>query len=162
MPDSPYEDRRGLTFAQAEAAEPLPTQLKRTEISPRLAALVWAFLHREISSSAVREQLGRERFIWRDIFSDYHVYSQCRPIDEFRDDSGSILRQVKTVLYSNDYTKFYELLQFIARYAKRPNGFVDEIARCLKAARAPFTLVNSDTFVPIASRGGSCGRGPGF
>jgi hypothetical protein len=149
--DSSYQDRQGLTFAQAEGVEPLPTQLKRAEISPRLAALVWAFLNQEISSSAVREQLGRGRFIWRDIFSDYHVHSQCRPIDEFRGDSGSVLKQVKSVMYSNDYAKFYELLQFIARHAKRPNGFVDEIAKCLKAARAPFTLVNGDTFVPIAS-----------
>jgi hypothetical protein len=34
--DDDFARRKRLTFAQAEGAEPLPTQLKRTEVSKQL------------------------------------------------------------------------------------------------------------------------------
>jgi hypothetical protein len=82
-----YEERPRLTFAQAEGIEPLPTQLKRTEISAKLASLVWAVLHRELLASGYNDNLGFSRTnivgLWAEILRDYHVYSQHRPVDEF-------------------------------------------------------------------------------
>jgi hypothetical protein len=41
---SEYEDRKRLTFEQAEGAEPLPSQLELQEISPELRARLWSIL----------------------------------------------------------------------------------------------------------------------
>jgi hypothetical protein len=71
MTDDSYERRRELSFAQAEGIDPLPSQLKRTEVSPQMSSIVWAFLHRDISSIALEEMIGRWRFIWEDILKDY-------------------------------------------------------------------------------------------
>jgi hypothetical protein len=51
MNDDPYAERRRLTFEQAEGAEPLPTQLKRKELSQELRALLWNALYRSLRSS---------------------------------------------------------------------------------------------------------------
>ena len=44
-------DREKLTFAQAELAEPLPTQLLRTEISDQLTSLLWVVIHDSLQKS---------------------------------------------------------------------------------------------------------------
>ena len=46
---SEYEDRKRLTFEQAEGAEPLPSQLKLKEVSNELRALLWNIFFRELS-----------------------------------------------------------------------------------------------------------------
>jgi hypothetical protein len=47
MADDEIQRRKELTFAQAEGVEPLPTQLKRTEVSKQLRAVLWNYIYQE-------------------------------------------------------------------------------------------------------------------
>ena len=57
--DDEIARRKQLTFAQAEGASPLPTQLKRTDVSQELRAVLWKCIHDEIKSSAESDS-----FVW--------------------------------------------------------------------------------------------------
>src|SRR5947207_1400575 len=46
-----YKERKRLTFAQAEGAEPLPSQLALKEISPELRARLWAVVYNSLEKS---------------------------------------------------------------------------------------------------------------
>jgi hypothetical protein len=48
---SEYEDRKRLTFEQAEGAEPLPAQLKLREVSQELRARLWQIFHQELAGA---------------------------------------------------------------------------------------------------------------
>ena len=154
MADSSYEERRGLTFAQAEGVEPLPSQLKRTEVTRKLAALVWAVLHREITADVYRSSLTGQPYVvgrWEAILRDYHVFSQHRPIDEFSSDLSNTIESIKSVVFSGNYIAFYEFIQFVVRHDHCTIDFIDKVTECLQDAHAPFTLVDRHTFMPLAS-----------
>jgi hypothetical protein len=158
MTDDSYEHRRGLSFAQAEGLEPLPAQLKRTEVPKKLAALVWAALHREITAHVGTSKLTGLKLVkdqpWGRIFKDFFLLREHGAVDELTSASiwDYIFVNIKPiVLYSSNYATFYELLQFILRHEQCPPRFADEIDSCLRLAGAPFRLVNRDTFVPVAS-----------
>jgi hypothetical protein len=55
MNDDEIERRKQLTFAQAEGAEPLPPQLKRTEVSAELRAVLWNYIYSELERTSERE-----------------------------------------------------------------------------------------------------------
>jgi hypothetical protein len=107
LTDDLYDQRKELTFAQAEGAEPLPTQLSRTKISLQLASLVWADVHHRLRSSRDTYSSGN-RILgdWDDILRDYHVFGLHQPIDEFLTDSKILVKQVKTIIYSYNYVRF--------------------------------------------------------
>jgi hypothetical protein len=50
-----YEDRKRLTFEQAEGAEPLSSQLKLKEVSPELRARLWAIFYRILAVASIGE-----------------------------------------------------------------------------------------------------------
>jgi len=52
MSDDEIKRRKGLTFEQAEGLAPLPKQLGRTEVSQELRAVLWNYIHEQITDSA--------------------------------------------------------------------------------------------------------------
>lgn len=89
MADDPYADRKSITFEQAEQAEgvePLPSQLKLKELSPKLRALLWATIHADLVQSKLSS--FPDDYInqaWQDILFDEHVERQFRMADDFVD-----------------------------------------------------------------------------
>jgi hypothetical protein len=54
------EQRKKLTFEQAEGLEPLPSQLQLREVSPALRAALWHLIHEYLNDSTeYREYSGR-------------------------------------------------------------------------------------------------------
>jgi len=56
---SEYEDRKRLTFEQAEGAEPLPSQLQTKQMSSELHALLWEVLHNSMQRGMAAGFRGR-------------------------------------------------------------------------------------------------------
>jgi hypothetical protein len=143
--------RKSLTFEQAEGAEPLPTQLKLTELSKGLRARLWAVLYRDISSS-----VDDGRFVgeWEEILADKHVYRDGRAIDEYHRIAGTaalVLEEIKSVILVGDYVKVFGLLQWILRHRACPHFLSEELNGELNAAGAAYRIYDGDTITPIAS-----------
>src|SRR5690349_7159930 len=102
MADSGYEDRKRLTFEQAEGAAPLPSQLKLKEISKELRALLWDVLYRSISASVTTEWINLRTTIyiltepWRSIAYAKFVYRDFNAAHAFNDDSAHFIGDIQT------------------------------------------------------------------
>jgi hypothetical protein len=148
---SEYEDRKRLTFEQAEGAEPLPTQLQLREVSGELRARLWSIFYKtlEINSSNFRV---REPLLT--ILYDLHVERWCRPADEFNSSVVYWVEELKGVFMEGDYIQIFGLTQWMLR---RPHMLLEgdldyaHVDDALHITRAAYAVFDRDTIIPIGS-----------
>lgn len=148
-----YERRKNLTFAQAEGAEPLPTQLQLKELSPELRSRLWHVIYNSLLESRAQPDYSKAVLTnpWRQILYDMHVFHNHRMADDFSylfDDWRIIL---KNLFVHGDYIKVFDFIQWVLRHPARPNRFDERIAIALRGARAAYAVQNGYTIIPIAS-----------
>jgi hypothetical protein len=149
--DDEFEERRRLTFEQAEGAEPLPIQLKLKELSQEFRAIAWAFVHQSIGEDTHSGTF--ENYIdgpWKQILRDRHVFRLHQPLDEFNYSANAITAAIKTLVMTADYTKVLGFLQFVIRHPSCPYKFAEGINGLLVRAHAAYRVVEK-TIVPIGS-----------
>src|SRR4051794_8202961 len=56
---SEFEDRKKLTFEQAEGAETIPSQLALKKLSDELRARLWAIIYESLTASSHHPSYGR-------------------------------------------------------------------------------------------------------
>jgi hypothetical protein len=115
----PLEARKRLTFEQAEGAEPVPSQLKLKELSPRLRALLWEVIFRSLERSRIRN--GRHDELlppWEDIFYAMHVDREHRMADDFTNDFHVLLGATKTIFMGGDYVQVFGWIQHVLRSSR--------------------------------------------
>jgi hypothetical protein len=150
VPDDEIQRRKGLSFEQAEGLAPLPIQLKRTEVSAELRAVLWNYIHGELTSTARRETylyLGKP---WKDVLKSVHVYRDHLPADEFSTRLKDAMETVKDVLTIGDYAQIYGWLQFVLRQ-KPTEEFAKRIDSILRYCRAPYRVIDAEVICPVAS-----------
>ena len=81
--NDPLEARKRLTFKQAEGIDPLPTQLKRGEISKEFRAALWAVVHHELDRARWAYEDDYLTEPWDSILRDVHVLHDRNAVDEF-------------------------------------------------------------------------------
>lgn len=145
-----YEQRKRLTFAQAEGVEPLPSQLKIGELSEQLRAVLWAAVHDSLLQSINRYNREIED-PWYDILIDKHVYRDYQAKDMFDGEASNAHSNVKQIFTTGSYIKVFDFIQWVLRHGNRPPGFADDIGEALKIGRAAYAIFDGDTIVPIAS-----------
>jgi hypothetical protein len=150
---SEYEERKRLTFEQAEGAEPLPAQLKLKEVSQELRALLWAvFLNvlRETSVGDTFDQLDvQEPFL--SLLRDWHVKRCFKAADEFTSSFEYWLEELKGVFMEGDYLKIFGFVQWALRHGDKPYRLEIEVDDALRESRAAYALFDNDTIIPIGS-----------
>jgi hypothetical protein len=147
-----FEERKHLTFEQAEGVAPLPRQLRPKEISPELRALLWQVVHRHFEEFQDYLEGGLQfSEPWESIFYAMHVHRHNRMIDEFENDYNHLVRQTKEVFQKGDYVAIFGWLQWVLRRRDVPRSFSKYINAALEAARAAYRVVDDDTIVPVGS-----------
>jgi len=118
-----------LTFAQAERASPLPTQLKRTDVSQELHAVLWKYIHDEIKGSAESDGfVWYLRIPWSHILEQVHVYHDHQLVSRgLSTQLKPALQGVEKVFSSGDYLAIYGWLQFVLSIY-HPTGFVKKFS----------------------------------
>lgn len=147
------EHRRDLTFAQAEGATPLPSQLELRTISPELSALLWAMVHTSLDHAVVHPGIyGGHSYLdapWKAILQRWWVISEYRNIDEFPS-ATTIHGIVKNKVTSRNYVDVFDFIQFVIRQRECPRDFQTAISSVLEECRAPYRVIDR-TIIPIAS-----------
>jgi hypothetical protein len=143
--------RKGLTFAQAEGLSPLPTQLSRTEVTPELRAILWRFIHDEMTRSPSSGGFGAHvGTTWSKILRNVHVLRYHRFTDDISTELNEATKSVRAVFEKGDYAEIYGWLQFVLRH-QPPPGFARQIEARLKQCRSPYRVIAEDTLCPIGS-----------
>jgi hypothetical protein len=146
---TPAVDRKSLTFEQAEGAEPLPAQLKPKEISRLLRVRIWRVLHSSMKSHVDAGQFFGD---WELIFEDMHVERFGRMSDEFENFPPALMGEVRGILETGDYIKFFGILQWILRHPACPEYLSRELDAVLSNTQAAYRIFDGDTIAPIASQ----------
>jgi hypothetical protein len=150
MNDDEIARRRKLTFAQAEGVEPLPSQLKRTEVSQQLRAVLWSYVHSELERTLVRDMYAYVGGSWKVALKDAHVYFFHLPVDEFDPALRNACDAVKAVLMKADWVNFYGWVQHLLR-AKPTNDFADKLQKILVYCRSPYRVIDRTILCPVGS-----------
>jgi hypothetical protein len=139
-----YEDRKRLTFEQAEGAEPLlPSQLALKEISRELRIRLWEKLHSSFNSD--------NHSNWDEILRRKHVYRDLRPHDEFPMIRLSVRSEVKQLIINENYLQVFGLLQWMLRQPEIPQRLHEDIEDALRQSRAAYAVFDRDTIIPVGS-----------
>src|ERR1700733_11463530 len=110
----PYADRRRLTFEQAEGAEPLPSQLKPKELSPRLRAFLWEVIYSTLKQ-AHYEDSDELYEPWETIFYTLHIERSHKPADEFENSFYELVGDTKSTIMTGDYLEVFGWIQSVLR-----------------------------------------------
>ncbi|MCA1474781.1 AbiJ-NTD4 domain-containing protein [Bradyrhizobium sp. NBAIM08] len=148
--DDEITRRKKLTFAQAEGAEPLPSQLKRTDVSQQLRAVLWSYIHSELERTSRRDMYAYIGDPWKRALRDVHVYFFHQPVDEFETLFRDASDAVKTFLMKADWVKFYGWIEHLLR-VKPTDNFADRIHKILIYCRSPYRVVDKVVLCPVGS-----------
>lgn len=148
-----FEDRRKLTFEQAEGAAPLPSQLKLKEISQQLRATLWNVIYSHLDAATKCPELyGSPYFVppWSDILRYMHVHRDHRMVDDFNNSPGELIPKIRLIFEHGHYIGVFGWLQFVLRLRICPT-LPDQIDVALQRGRAAYRVLERDTIVPIGS-----------
>lgn len=130
-------DRKSLTFEQAEGLVPLPAQLDRKTLSKELRAKLWAFVYAEVAPQYMDMLKGRGGQWWT-ILTDLHVNYHHYRIDKFN--PNGIVDRIGDLFEKGDYHKVYGWLEAVLKHNQCPGDFGIEIQRILEECRAPYRV----------------------
>jgi hypothetical protein len=151
MQDDSYADRKKLTFAQAEGAEPLPRQLALGEVSPELRSRLWHIVHESLAKHTQHHHYAPSSLggKWPAVLYRKHVVRDHRMADEFKNSSEDLTRSLKKVFSDGSYVEVFDLLQWLLR---QPDGPINPInvQAALETSHAAYRLLDDyKTIVPI-------------
>jgi hypothetical protein len=92
----PLDQRRKLTFKQADGIDPLPSQLTRQEISKEFRAALWARVY--ATPDHHRYSYVEDEYLldpWDAIPRTAHAYHDHEPIDEFPNNYFRLVDRLK-------------------------------------------------------------------
>ena len=140
-----------LRFNQRIGTAPIPSQLKRDELSVELQARVWAVLYSSMKEAKVVVDYGSSVISgsWRHALYAWHVYVLHQPADEFSSDYAHSVAAVRAIIYSVDYTWFFTFIEHLVRINEFPSE-LNKIAFVLGDCKAGWRIVG-DEIVPFTS-----------
>jgi hypothetical protein len=151
---SEYEDRKRLTFEQAEGAEPLPSQLKLKQVSRELRARLWAvFLNLLQEGTSVGDHFDHREVQdpFLTLLHDWHVTRCFEAADEFTSSFDYWFEELKTVFMEGDYLRIFGFVQWVLRHEAKPYRLELEIDDVLRESRAAYAIFEGDTIIPVGS-----------
>jgi hypothetical protein len=135
--------RKDISFAQAEGFEPLPSQLKRNEVSQNLRVKVHAIIYKSIETDTRSGFEGR--YIvgnWAEIIRDLHV-SSGGYIDKFKNDFGPNNQLIKSLIQSDNYIIFFDFIERIIKHKLCPNNLREQIDNALRDCGAAYRIIEN-------------------
>lgn len=145
-------DRTKVTFAQAEGAAPLPSQLQLRQISRELTSRLWFAIHglmkhylRENDHNYDTKLTGKWLQLTRDWFLREHGF-----IDEFNPDGAYQIARIKKIVTSENYIEVFDFIQHILRGPYVDDTFREYVAKALIDTRSAYRVIDN-TIMPIGS-----------
>lgn len=147
-----HEERKTITFAQAEGVQPLPKQLALRTISNELSATVWAIVHISLEKSTDYPSMGGYAYFsdpWKTILNRWWITVLHQNLDEMPH-AESMHALVKSELTSRNYVKVLGFIEYVVRQRECPRDFETAISRVLEQCMAPYRIVDK-TVMPFSS-----------
>jgi len=143
-------DRSQISFAQAEGAEELPSQMTLKTVSPVLRARLWEAVYSRVQSEQRRSNLTQSLGSgWAKIYRTYAVTQQGRFADSVNETKQEFVQALRPIFEKGDYIKVLGVVEWLARNVS--DGIVtQELSRALEEERCAYRLIDK-SIVPITS-----------
>jgi AbiJ N-terminal domain 4 len=147
------DERRKLSFEQAEGVEPLPTQLQLREVSPQLRSALWDRFYTYLRKAIHHVDYGSDSMDepWSTILKDEHVYRQHRMADDFPSTAKVLIKNTRDVFENGNYIAIFGWLEFVLKHYVCPHGVADDVESILRHCRAAYRVIDKKVICPIAS-----------
>jgi hypothetical protein len=147
------EQRKQLSFEQAEGIEPLPSQLKLREVSPKLRAVLWSQIHSYQANPMEPSDFGKPYFTrpWSTILKDEHIFRRDGMADDFTNNAKELIKQTRDIFENGDYVAIFGWLEFVLKHPSCPPGIAKDTDASLRFCRAAYRVVENKVICPIAS-----------
>jgi hypothetical protein len=149
---APLEPRKKISFEQAEGLEPLPSQLKRGEISGEFRAVLWALLHSELEDG--RHSDGSHSYLgdpWHRILIDAHVYRDHKAVDDFPSRYSEIAEDLKFLIMELSWSKVLGFLEFALKHPMCPDDFPSSLNAHMAHCHLGYRVFDDVVICPIGT-----------
>ena len=150
------EDGR-YSFSQAQGYEEIPGPLKLEELPQDARTRIWNLFFVHLRQSMSRDdRLGWGSWIggdWVDVFQAAHAKFDVLPLDDWSTDFEPFCKDLRKRIESLPFKKVFDLIQFVLRHPRCPQGFVTEMKCTFADSRLAYTLEVGPppTIVPAAT-----------
>jgi hypothetical protein len=154
------EERKKLSFEQAEGVAPLPSQLQLREVSQQLRALLWNGIHSYLKDAWEHSDWG-EAYLdkpWSTILRDEHVHRQLGMVDDFKNEAKRLVAETRNIFEKGDYVAIFGWLEFVLKHPACPSQVADHVDRVLRHCGAAYRVVDRKVICPIAQLANSTAR----
>ena len=142
--------RAELTFEQAEAAAPLPSQMALKTVHPRLRARLWDAIYTEARSEMEAHRLNnRLGEVWKKLSRKYAVERLNKLADQLEGTHDEFVEMIKPAFESNNYIRTLGVTEWIARHSINKD-LAKAVERILREEQCAYRLIDG-SIIPIAS-----------
>lgn len=142
------DTRHDLTFAQAEGADDLPSQLELGQLDRRARTRLYAAVHKQLTMGPSKFRLNPTveevvRSLWVEYFEQFS--------DDFSDKQDGWVALFRALIEKEDYVSVLDPIQEWVRHPKCDRTFRADVARALEQGLAAYRLIDGRTIIPVTS-----------
>ena len=144
---------RELSFSQAEGYEELPDILKLGELPAEARTRIWNVLHRYID----KDLQYHPEYVWLDgdwaeIMKDLHADYLGLPLEKWDSEYNTARPDLQQEILQKPFNKVFDLILYVMRHDKCPNGLVKDMQRQFAKARIAYVIVKDPlAIVPVTT-----------
>jgi len=151
----PLAERKRITFEQAEGVAPLPSQLKRGEISQEFRAVIWRILEIEFERATPEVEWGESGIYsigqpWLNILRDAHTLHH-HELGYFRQGYREVTRSVRDIIGTGSWSQVLGWLEFVLKHPARPEDFAAHVNDAMTHCRLAYRVFDAHVICPIGS-----------
>ena len=148
----PLEQRKKLSFEQAEGIAPMPSQLARGDISQEFRAVLWDELHARLDYC--KHTYGGTSFLegpWETVLKNAHVFRDHKPIDDFSNRYHDLIGEVKEVVLRGAWSEVLGWLEFVLKHPSCPDDLAAAVDGIMKYSHLAYGVFDGVAICPIGS-----------
>ena len=149
-------DNGRYSFSQAQGYEEIPGPLKLEELPQDARTRIWNLFFVHLRQSMSRDdRLGWGSWIggdWADVFQAAHAKFDVLPLDDWSTDFEPFCNDLRKRIESLPFKKVFDLIQFVLRHPRCPQGFVTEMKSTFADSRLAYTLARISDMAVVPYR----------
>lgn len=146
--------RRGLTFSQAEGLEPLPTQLRKGQITNRTRARLWEVFNQFIDNNTVFSRVSYNKYIsspLSEILKSYFVDVEGSFSDNYPKLVEDIKLHYRYNFESGPYNKIFDFIQYMLKFDVVRKKVSARVNLILEQEFSYYRVFDGDIIGPLVS-----------
>jgi hypothetical protein len=148
----PLEHRKKLSFEEAEGLKPVPSQLKRGEISQKFRAVLWAELHSELERHRIPASGGSYlNDPWEIILKDAHVHRDNGAVDDFPRHYADIVHELKLKIMGGGWWEVLGFLEFVLKHPSCPDDIAARLDSIMAYCHLGYRVFDHVVICPITT-----------